>query len=534
MAGKALLASASHCQAFHDKVYPLWLKLPRRLAECGSFALLNSTCREATESEWLRMEHEHGMDSFFLLSLVSRGKLRRKAIARVLFLVLVLVLVSGKGYAFDIACSQYGKYRACEIKEAVPPSPFETGTEIDRNFSSPSKKLLEQLKKSESQNGDAEKKQGASSKFEATIVGSASSDQKRAVDFCMDRVAENWISSVAVRVLVKFEDLGVANLLGSAQPSRNWIVRDYICPVALAEAVLERELNNGTTTELQYDVWMTLNRQARWYTGTDAQAPFGLYDLVTVCMHETYHGLFMSGGNIAVSQKADGSYGAFFFNSRYRGRFDAFMGNEDECQIDGYGSNETQLGAVLTGNKLWFADADKRIGRLHAPRPYTAGSSLYHLSEWEYGEGSDDNDLMTPAIGSNYGQHNGGEILLEMQRAILDVDRRTGAEECDVLRDPLEDDGLIDQGNGGGDGVGSGGQNESAGFVIQIGKKEINGWIIVGGGAGVVAIVGVVVGVVVHSFNAEKRRKKKARKERRRRRSAERINFEMGNGGGVV
>lgn len=352
----------------------------------------------------------------------------------------------------------------------------------------------------------------------------------------MQLAGSNWISPIPVTVRVNFSNIGDSLILGQGQPTRNWVVNDYICPVALAEAVVGEELNAAYPGIAKFDILMTLNTQADWYTGLDARPPPGKFDLVTVCLHEVYHGLFMSGGNIGISlSPVDLTYSAIFVRESVTGRFDAFMANQDGCNITAYKDDPRSLGTVLTGNNLWFVSESRRIARLYAPRPYLAGSSLYHLSEADYGAGDGtNNDLMTPAIGSNYGQHNAGPIMTQMQNLVLNVEGRVGADQCEVVNPPEVDDTQIEQGTGNeGD---SGRENEEVGgggFSFQIGDRTVNGWAVVGGAAGGLVAV-LVVGFVARGVVSARRRDARQRAQPRRRVDAAMNIANGGNGGGVV
>ena len=417
-----------------------------------------------------------------------------------------MLLISG---ACGNKCTRKGKYTVCELQQDLAASHFDEGIPMDRNFSRPSNKLGKLQTQADREDLFTLERQGAKSKFTATVVGQSTAAQRLAVDFCLDRAAENWISDIAVTVLVNFSGLDGPLLLGTGQPSRNWMVNKFICPVALAEAVVGEDLNDGKSGDAKYDILMTLNTKANWYEGTDAQPGAGQYDLVTVCLHEVYHGLFMAGGNIGVSlNQTDLSYSALFLRDGAFGRFDAFMANQDGCMIGGYEDNTSNLGAVLTGNNLWFVSQTVEIGKLHAPRPYVSGSSLYHLSELEYGSGEGDNDLMTPAIGSKYAQHNVGGVTLAMQQAALNIEGLSGARVCNPIGIPKVDESEIPQGGGSGGDRGQGG-NGGGSFTITLGSAEVSGWILIGAGAGMVAIVLVVMVVVMRVVGGKRRSREK-------------------------
>lgn len=405
-------------------------------------------------------------------------------------------------------------FHLCELPYDLPPSPYDYGHPVDLNRSRPS---LDARQAPPSPSPSA---------FAATLEGAFSAQQRTAVDYCMSRASAMWRSSVPVSVRVEFADLGDSLILGTAQPSRSWVVNGFICPVALAEAVIQEDLNAGYEGMARFDILMTLNVQARWYAGTDARTPSRNFDLVTVCLHEIYHGLFMSGGNIGVAV-SNASYTGFFLNDGIAGRFDAFMANQDGCDIAAYKDNAAHLGTVLTGNNLWFVARSRRVAKLYAPRPYTPGSSLYHLSEAAHGSDGGGDDLMTPAIGSNYAQHNGGAVMRDIQAAVLDVQGARGADACAEVGEPQVEEGRVEQGSGGADG-GAGGA-DGGGFRVRIGGATVSGWVLVGAAAAALA-VGAAACLAARAVRGAGGRKREARKPGRRVGVGEGVRFaEVGN-----
>lgn len=463
---------------------------------------------------------------YYMFVMYIRSILREFCRPKFLLLLSMYLL---SNFSAALNCTTKRGFKLCEIPFDLPPHPADYGDPVDRNISRPRKKEMPRdnvtLRQSETQ-------------FLPTFIGEVSNSQKQAIQYCMALASETWDSSIPVTVRVNFSDMGNNLLLGSAQPSRSWIVNEFICPVALAEAVVAEDLNVNLPDQSSFDILMTLNTRAKWYDGTDAKTPRGHFDLVTVCLHEIHHGLFMTGGNIGIRRNpVDQSYHAVFFRENVGGRFDAFMANQDDCQISAYSDSPQHLGTVLTGNNLWFSSEGERIGRLHAPTPFISGSSLYHLSESTYGFSGDDNDLMTPAIGSNYGQHNVGTIISQIQALMLDIDAKPGAKQCATVNAPVIDNTPIIQPNPNPNG--EGGENVftcgDEGFRIALGSQCINGWIIVGAGVG--GFVLILVAAISVSSVVSTRHSKSPRGEGRRRewRTAEGYISETdGNAGGLV
>lgn len=328
----------------------------------------------------------------------------------------------------------------------------------------------------------------------------------------MNLAETHWTSNIPVSVRVNFSNLGDSLILGQGQPTRNWVVNDYFCPVALAEAVVEEELNAEHGGIARFDVLVTLNTATKWYTGLNARPPSRHYDLVTVCLHEVYHGLFMSGSNIALSLSPNTlTYAAVFVTSSATGRFDSFMANQDGCNITAYNKDPSSLGTVLTGNNLWFVSESERVAKLYAPKPYIAGSSLYHLSETDYGAlDGENNDLMTPAIGPNYAQHNIGPIMSQIQALVLDVEGKIGADRCEVVNPPEVDNTPINQDMGNMTKPHEVDQGGLGRFVVKIGDVLVSGWVFVGAAGGLVMLV--VVSVATRCVLSGSKNKKRPRR----------------------
>lgn len=264
-------------------------------------------------------------------------------------------------------------------------------------------------------------------------------------------------------------------------------------PMALAKAVDNYDLNAKLSGEDNYDVLVELNSRASWYLGTDARTTDMKFDLPTVCLHETFHGLLVSGNNLYIDYDIKiEQYRARYLQPNKVGRFDQFMANQENCNIEGYKFNDTALGAVFTSNNLFFVDAfQKRIAKLHGPRPFTFGSSLYHLSETMYGRPGDPNDLMTPVISMGYSQHNIGDVMLDIEEIMMDIDSQRSAFVCENIGPPLVEQNPATQYGGGGSGDRDVGDILPASFTVTIAGKTIDGWVLVA------SCVGAVVGIIL-------------------------------------
>lgn len=446
----------------------------------------------------------------------------------------------------DHQCIQVGDRHICQVaKMPEDPTIYDIGSGFNRYAWHPAHKDTQHSIIAKDSKTSPRQGESANAGFFATIVGGATIRQRRAINYCMDLAKGWWPSRVMVEVIVNFSAVGGSRVLGSARTTSSWDIDGYIYQVALAEAITGQPLNGeggDETGESQYDVAMTLNTEAPWYDGVDAKPPSMTYDLVTVCLHELVHGLFMSGGNLGIGRGADGiSYIGYYANDALEGRFDAFMANSAGCNIRGYMNSPLQLGAVLTGNNLWFAaPTGERVARLYAPHPYVRGSSMYHLSEAAYGADNEEDDLMTPIISSGYSQHNIGPVARSILQVILDTSS-SSALVCEIIEPPVADNTTIEGGGArtpdspsgsGGDSGGTNDDEESGnGFFFTLGNKKISGWVLVGAGCGIFLSIFIITLTVRAVVTAAARRKAPPRRVQR----GDRLQVAQGgNVGGMV
>ena len=195
-----------------------------------------------------------------------------------------------------------------------------------------------------------------SSSFVAVVKGQATAAQTAAIGYCMRLILSTWQSDTAVRVLVHFSVLGSERLLGTAQPTVTVRFGSHMWPITLLKAV------NGASLQGpgNFDVSMRLNSAATWYTGKDARLRPGDYDLVTVCLHEVSHDLFMSGSSFDVFLSDDGTGYDALVARTHLSRFDAFLANADGCNVTAYADQgrTRALGTALTGNNLCFSSGN--------------------------------------------------------------------------------------------------------------------------------------------------------------------------------
>ncbi len=158
-------------------------------------------------------------------------------------------------------------------------------------------------------------------------------------------------------------------------------------------------------------------------------------------MHELYHGLMVSGGNIEVARDSSGgAYKGRFLSDSFMWRFDTFLAvgtAKGDCAISSYREEPRQMGDALTSNNLWFRGKAGRVSRLYAPAKFEDGSSVYHLSEGAYGGEEGGNNLMTPSMPMKYASHELGPLMRQMQALMLNESEK-GAAICTQNAQPMK------------------------------------------------------------------------------------------------
>lgn len=246
------------------------------------------------------------------------------------------------------------------------------------------------------------------------VVGAPSEQHARAVQECGSIASSLWNSTVETRVLVKWTDLP-GGVVASGEP-QTWIdvgvgrTSSYYT-VASAKTVLHQDLNEVEYGNNRYDVIINVDTKTNWFLPTRGQVPSDKYDLITTCLHELQHGLFLFSDSIIVRDRAK----LAIFSKGIQQRYDAFVAVETEggdCSIRSYATNPVELYRALTSGKLWFRTSRRRIARLYAPRNWIQGSSMYHIDPKMYP------GLMRPSVDPGHRYHTVDKKVLQMQHAI--------------------------------------------------------------------------------------------------------------------
>ncbi|UOB17099.1 Ig-like domain-containing protein [Abyssalbus ytuae] len=252
----------------------------------------------------------------------------------------------------------------------------------------------------------------ATAEFEITFGpgAQANPDAQEAFQFALDIWSTQIVSSVPIKIYADFASLG-PGVLASAGPAYNVVnfpgapEPDVLYPAALANALAGEVL----FPDEEYDLIVNLGDGIPWYYGTDGNTPSGLYDFVTVALHEAAHGL-----GFTTVRSYSGGIGSLRSNG-LPAVFGLFIVDGDGTYLLTYPDPSVELGDAFTSGDL-FMDGDfakAALGgerpELYAPSTFQGGSSIAHWDEAAFPAG-DPNSLMTPQVGSAESNHDIGDI----------------------------------------------------------------------------------------------------------------------------
>ncbi|SNR16278.1 Ig-like domain-containing protein [Tenacibaculum jejuense] len=238
----------------------------------------------------------------------------------------------------------------------------------------------------------------------------ANPEARAAFDFALAIWSEEIVSSVPIRISAEFANLG-PGVLASAGPTtlvRNFPgapQQDVFYPIALANSLAGEDLAPDT----EFDLVVNLGNGIPWYFGTDGNTPAGLFDFVSVALHEAGHGLgFIDGGNVSGGVGNINNGGDPFV-------FDTFVVDGNNNSVLDLPNPSIDLGVFYTSGDV-FVNGNFAVAanngtnpELFAPNPFQGGSSIAHWDEATFPAG-DSNSLMTPQIGSAESNFDIGDI----------------------------------------------------------------------------------------------------------------------------
>ena len=240
-------------------------------------------------------------------------------------------------------------------------------------------------------------------------------DAKPAVEMAVDIWAQSIETVIPIQMEAIWDSLP-PNVLAQSAPYE--VMHDFAgaplenrqYAVALANQLAGQDLNPAAP-----DMVVKFAEDTEWYLGLDGQVPEGVYDMVTVALHEMGHGLgYLGSANHNGNSGFLGFQGIPFI-------YDHFVEESDQTSVLDYVSGTQTLGNVLESDALFwggdFGDAAQEVGRprLYAPSNWSPGASFSHLRESSYPAG-DDNSLMTPFLNTAESIHSPGNISLAMMQ----------------------------------------------------------------------------------------------------------------------
>jgi len=261
-------------------------------------------------------------------------------------------------------------------------------------------------------NGSSELK----TQFDLVFSDNVPAEAEEAMRFAANVWGSYLDSDVSVRVNIEWEDRNDNRLLASAGPAT--LFRDFAggnpstwYPVALAEAIAGRDLNDPTDA----DINMNANSSANWYFGTDGNTPRNQIDLASVMLHELGHGLgFLSSVDTINENQLAIGFGERFII------YDLFLDAEGGVPLTDNGvfaNPSRELLMAVTSNDLTFGGPlaarqnDDVAVPVFSPGSFDDGSSVSHLNEASYRAGTE-NALMTPFLSAGEAVHDPGPVTL--------------------------------------------------------------------------------------------------------------------------
>lgn len=253
---------------------------------------------------------------------------------------------------------------------------------------------------------------------------------QQAFEYAVNLWEESLTSPVTVQVNASFAELE-ENVLGSAGPrlTANFagIARqDTWYPTAIADALIGQNIDVGGA-----DIVASFNSDFdRWYFGLDGNPPSGMYDFVTVVLHELGHGLGFTGSFDVVDgdddeecQTDEVGFGCWGLGSttgrqRYPLLYDRYVEDASDVPLldtQAYPNPSRRLGDVLQSGAVYFDGESVRLVNedipvdLYAPSNFERGSSFSHLDEETFPPGHP-HSLMTPFLAAAEAIHSPGAV----------------------------------------------------------------------------------------------------------------------------
>lgn len=224
---------------------------------------------------------------------------------------------------------------------------------------------------------------------------------------CVDAATIIWtgilgVTRVPITLSVSWKTMA-SGVLASTGPSYLYLfkTKSILYPDSIANQMYGEDID-----PLHSDIRMSINQaQSNWNTDISNPPPSGKYDMMTVVLHEIWHGL----GGIGVMGKGS--------TYRYPSIYDSFIVDEFGSSVWGRSVNNL---LKYDANDLYFECKTDDMyqgfnpsvnAALYFPTKFAAGSSIYHISETAY---QTTNPLVTPFLNKQERILNPGPIALSI------------------------------------------------------------------------------------------------------------------------
>lgn len=273
--------------------------------------------------------------------------------------------------------------------------------------------------------GDTVTISGTGSTFEVTYsdANSAPSDVRSAIEYALGIWADEWESTVTIRVLMNWLNLP-GDTLGSAGSyfsiaAKSCVLNPFtlVQDVVYNPNVLASMTGYDAVPSTEYHIEMNFDSSANWWTGTTTEVPSVAdgFDLVSVALHEICHGLFFSDFTFIDLGAELAGFAHPIYSNGLPSRFDSFLvdATDQTSLIQKCGDPEGFFDSITSDN-LYFHNqdptADPTNFKMYSPTVYDGGSSVSHFDTVSYSADctansiapADCSDLMTPSIAPGY------------------------------------------------------------------------------------------------------------------------------------